>query len=202
MSRPFPKAAYAEDQRYSYTILTTHTLHRGFQTGALFGLLSGATSSALAARRARLAPPTMPPLQSVSGAPLANAGAMPLTNAVKLDAVARTLRATGLGGVWGVGLSTVGLGLRMWGRERIEWQDRSWRLLHNEGQVLCDDFSVTGTVVGGLATFARERGAATVGKAMRVVGGMGAGNLVGVMAYMVWRYGIKGEEMDGSRHIG
>lgn len=24
---------------------------------------------------------------------------------------------------------------RMWGREEIEWQDRSWRLLENKGQV-------------------------------------------------------------------
>lgn len=202
MSRPFPKAVYAEDQRYSYTILTTHTLHRGFQTGALFGLLGGAASSVFSARRARAAPPTMPPLQSVSSAPLASAGAMPLTNPVKLDRIARTLRTTGLGGVWGVGLLTVGLGVRMWGREKIEWQDRSWRLLGNEGQVLCDDFSVTGTMVGGLATLARERGTATLRKGTRVVGGMATGNLVGVLAYMIWRYGIKGEKMDDSRNIG
>jgi len=41
MSRFFPHSAYAEDQPYSYTILTTHVLHRGFTSGALVGSFIG-----------------------------------------------------------------------------------------------------------------------------------------------------------------
>ena len=31
--------------------------------------------------------------------------------------------------VWGMGLLALGLVGRMWGREEVEWKDRSWRLL-------------------------------------------------------------------------
>lgn len=84
----------------------------------------------------------------------------------------------------------------MWGRDEIEWKDRSWRLLANEGQVQCDDFSVAGTAVGALAIAVREQGLKQAGKGMRVLGGAAAGNLVGVVGYMAWRYGVKGEKME------
>lgn len=37
----------------------------------------------------------------------------------------------------GVGLGIAATMGRMWGREEIEWQERSWRLLANKGQVEC-----------------------------------------------------------------
>lgn len=77
----------------------------------------------------------------------------------------------------------------MWGREKIEWQDRAWRLLENKGQVECDDFAAGGAVVGLLGAGWGMRG---VGLGWRgVVGGAGVGSLVGVMGYMGWRYGVK-----------
>jgi hypothetical protein len=34
-----------------------------------------------------------------------------------------------------MGIVSVGLVGRMWGREDIEWKDRSWRLMENKGQL-------------------------------------------------------------------
>ena len=118
MSRFFPHTPYAEDQPFFGTILTTHVLYRGFQTGAFLGL---AASSA--------------------------------TSAIKRQAVLPTaLRATGNGAILGTALMIPGLAIRMWGREEIEWRDRSWRLLENRGQMEVDDWSLAGTLAGGLAT--------------------------------------------------
>lgn len=78
----------------------------------------------------------------------------------------------------------------MWGREEIEWQDRSWRLLENKGQVEVDGFSAVGAVVGA--------GMTVVGKGVRgvgwrmAIGGAGLGGTLGVVGYMGWRYGVKG----------
>ena len=38
MSQYFIQAAYAEDQTNAHTILHTHVLYRGFQTGAVVGI--------------------------------------------------------------------------------------------------------------------------------------------------------------------
>lgn len=162
MFQPFPHAAYAEDQPYSYTILTTHVLHRGLQTGALIGLLAGAGRSFLSRRKQTVVSPAIAP---------------------------SLLRSAGVGAVWGTGFLAVGLVARMWGREKVEWQDRSWRLLANEGQVECDDWSIGGSVVGGLGVLARD---GLRGGAVRVLGGFSLGNLAGVAGYMAWRYGMHG----------
>lgn len=74
----------------------------------------------------------------------------------------------------------------MWGKEPIEWNDRSWRLLENKGQVEVDDWSYGGAIMGAAATvFARTnmgwRG---------FLGGTGLGSLVGVGGYMVWKHGM------------
>ncbi len=57
---------------------------------------------------------------------------------------ARVLRSAGVGSLWGIGFLAVGLVGRMWGRTEIEWQDRSWRLLENRGQVETDDWTLGG----------------------------------------------------------
>lgn len=96
------------------------------------------------------------------------------------------LRSAGRGGLVGTGLLTVGLVQRMYGKEEIEWSDRSWRILGNKGQVETDDFSLVGAAVGaGLVGLKR-------GSLVQVVGGAGLGSLMGVGAYMVWRYGVNG----------
>ena len=102
------------------------------------------------------------------------------------------LRSSGIGGGVGVGAMAVAVPVRMSGREEIEWQDRSWRLLENRGQVECDVFSAVGAVAGaGVVAGRGWRG--MVGEAgwRGMVGGAGLGGLLGVVGYMGWRYGVK-----------
>ena len=107
MSRFWPHPPYAEDQILSKSILGTHVLMRGLAAGSLFGSAIGA------ARYIRVS--------------AAQKSLVPWTAAM--------VRGAGTGGAFGVGLLGLAMVGRMWGREKIEWQDRSWRLLENRGQV-------------------------------------------------------------------
>lgn len=84
---------------------------------------------------------------------------------------------------------------RMWGRSELEWKDRAWRLLENEGQMQVDDLSLAGSLIGVLAGLGVARRGSVlmprVGKGL-VIGSLAVGNAVGVAAYMGWRYGVKG----------
>ena len=162
MSLLFPHSPYAEDQPLSSVILTTHVLDRGFQSGALLGLLYGAGRFAFSRGATKTS--------AFFGIPL--------------------LRSAGVGGAVGVGLMVVGLPVRMWGREEIEWKDRAWRLLENKGQLECDTYSTVGTIAGlvGAASSSSIRKSGW----RPVTGGAGAGTLIGVVGYMSWRYGVKG----------
>ena len=176
MSRLFPHPAYAEDQPLFHTILGTHVLHRGFQTGAVIGLLAGAVR------------PLLPRKQPATTATI-KAG----TTSVLKPLMLRPLleRFTGLGAVAGTGLLAVGLGARMYGREEIEWRDRSWRLMENRGQLLVDDLSVAGMVLGSTASVALMRRNGEKLAWRRVVGGAGFGSVAGLVVYLGWSYGIR-----------
>lgn len=176
MSRPFPHPAYAEDQPFFYTILSTHVLHRGFQTGAIIGLLAGAARPLWARKQA----PTITTTK---------AGTMSAMKPLLLRPLLE--RFTGMGAVIGTGLIAVGLGVRMYGREEIEWRDRSWRLLENKGQILVDDLSVAGMVLGGAASVALMRRNGEQLAWRRVVGGAGMGSVAGILVYLGWTYGIR-----------
>jgi Protein of unknown function (DUF1757) len=170
MSRYFPHPPYAEDQPYAYTILTTHVLHRGFQMGALFGATGALSYSAYRYFR---------PAALSASAPVGFVKAV----------LPNTLRLTGLGGTAGIGFIALGLTARMWGREKIEWQDRAWRLMENEGQMSVDDWSLDGMVFGvALAVWAARRGKLVIkNRPMAVVGAAGLGSLIGTEESMLWR---------------
>lgn len=131
MSSLLPHPPYAEDQPLAHTILTTHVLLRGFQTGAIIGPLVGSTRYILLQRlqRSTLSPPTPPP------------------QAKFLPAIVRT---TGSSSLVFTGILVLALVGRMQGREEIEWKDRSWRLLENRGQLEVDGFAGVGMGVGGV----------------------------------------------------
>lgn len=160
-----------------HTILGTHVLHRGFQTGAVIGLLAGAARPLLA--RKQPSPPTI----AKSGTTMS--GLKPLLLRSLLE------NSTGLGAVIGTSLLAVGLGARMYGRGEIEWKDRSWRLMENKGQLLVDDLSMAGMVLGGASSVAliRRNGETLVWK--RVVGGAGMGSVAGILVYLGWTQGIR-----------
>lgn len=80
----------------------------------------------------------------------------------------------------------------MRGKKTVEWQDRSWRLLANEGQVEVDSWSLGGAAVGVTALLQRRWRDGGVGRVAwkHVVGRAGVGSMVGVVGYMGWRYGV------------
>lgn len=160
MSRYFPHSAYAEEQPYAHTILWSHILYRGLQTGTTLGLAFTAAKHAY--KTVRKAPKS----------PLLSAASLSTTGRWAIVTTALMVPAT------------IG---QMWGREEIEWQDRSWRLLENKGQMEVDDWSLIGTVAGVAAGLRAPSGQLS---AMRVAGGAGVGSMAGVAGYMVYRHGI------------
>ncbi|MCJ1243020.1 hypothetical protein MMC30_000216 [Trapelia coarctata] len=213
-----PHPPYADDQPLARTILTTHVLHRGFQAGSLLGALVG--SSRFLYRKLRPSPdPPLPNLSSWRFAQTPHGPSSPgragpydsplALRALRLRAfsaspVVGVLRATGTGAVVGALAAGVALVGRMRGREDIEWRDRAWRLLENEGQMGVDVGSAVGMVVGAVGVgvmVLRGRGGGAV-KGMRgmtgtrvgwrgVVGGVGLGGLGGVGGWMGYR-GLRG----------
>jgi hypothetical protein len=165
MSRFFPHTDYAEDQPMSHTVLTTHVLYRGFQTGAIVG-------HSLKLARSLFQKNKIPRNETI---------------------LAATLRSTGFGALTGTALMVPAVYMRMKGREEIEWKDRSWRLLENNSQKAVDDFSVVGTAFGalfGARQIASQQSARA--KVLLVAGGAGVGSIAGVMVYLGWWYGLKG----------
>ncbi|MCJ1315897.1 hypothetical protein MMC15_001217 [Xylographa vitiligo] len=174
MSHLFPHTLYAEDQPLAHTILTTHIVFRGFQSGAAIGLLLGSAQHSLSLLRQRRAP-------------------SPLYTPARLAFLPATMvRSTAVGAVVGTALMAVALPGRMWRREEIEWKDRSWRLLENKGQQEVDAWGAAGAGVGAVMGVWGRRALVERGWWKGVVGGAGVGTMVGVVGYMVWRYGVQG----------
>ena len=85
----------------------------------------------------------------------------------------------------------------MYGREEIEWKDRSWRLLENKGQVEVDSWMLSGAAIGAVAVGVSGRSGklpmALNGRILSaVLGGAGLGMSAGTAGYMGWRYGVHG----------
>ncbi|KAF2963862.1 hypothetical protein GQX73_g9711 [Xylaria multiplex] len=125
MSRYFPHPAYAEDQPLARTILTTHVETRAITTGTIIGASIIGACEIFQRLRKSAAPST------------------PITPRPQLY-----LRVAGRSTLWTMGIVSVGLIGQMWGREEIEWKDRSWRLMENEGQLETDDWTYGGMVAG------------------------------------------------------
>lgn len=175
MSRFFPLAEYADDQPLSHTILGMHVLTRGATTGTLLG------GGVFAARH-------------ITQRLIRRPGPTGTADASVLSRPQLFLRAAGTGTAVGTALLAVALVGQMQGREGIEWKDRSWRLLHNKGQVECDDFTYGGAVAG-LGASALTGTLSGVGW-RGPVGAAGVGSVVGTVGYMAWRYGIKGGKFE------
>lgn len=93
-----------------------------------------------------------------------------------------------------IGIVSVGLVSRMWGREEIEWKDRSWRLMENKGQLETDDWTYGGMVAGLAATALLKRPVGLVA----ILGSVGTGSVVGMLGYMGWRHGMHGGKFPDS----
>ncbi|KAI0119946.1 hypothetical protein GGR51DRAFT_495649 [Nemania sp. FL0031] len=163
MSRYYPHSAYAEDQPFARTILITHVETRAITTGTIVGTGVFAAREALQKLR-KIAP----------------------SDTFKASRPQLYLRAAGLGTLGAVAFVSIGLVPRMWGREDIEWQDRSWRLLENKGQVETDDWTYAGIAAGLAATVILKRPVNWVA----AVGYVGAGSTAGMLGYLSWRHGV------------
>ncbi|KAL8858150.1 MAG: hypothetical protein Q9178_005327 [Gyalolechia marmorata] len=163
LPRLFPHPVYAEDQPSAYTILTIHCLHRGFTTGAIFGLVAPFARTAVATilRRPSLTTP------------------LPWT--------VRLLSSAAIGSIAGTGFIGVGMVARMWGREKIEWQDRSWRILANKSQNREDDWSASGMIIGALTLgLAASRGAGFgLGVGRASLAGAAVGSVLGTVGHVL-----------------
>ncbi|KAK7430358.1 hypothetical protein QQZ08_003106 [Neonectria magnoliae] len=167
MSRFFLHTPYAEDQPLSRTIVTTHVIARTIAMNSL--IAAGITTTR------RLIPAFRPKAVTLSFAP-------------------RLLRSASTGTLIAVGLGALMTGGRMFGREEIEWQDRSWRLLENKGQTETDDWTVAGMAAGAALGAVTGR---NVGLGWRgAVGGIGLGSVGGMVGYLGWRYGVNGGKFD------
>ncbi|KAF7128580.1 hypothetical protein CNMCM5793_003368 [Aspergillus hiratsukae] len=154
LSADWPHTPYAEDQPLPHLILATHVFDRGFQAGSALGLAVGIVNT----------------LRST-------------TPTLRMSASLIT-RTTGLGGVLGLSSMAIVLPIRMAGKEKIEWQDRSWRLLENKGQVEVDTWSSIGEGVGLASTIAimRKNGMSLRGPGLtNIMGGAGLGGLAGIV---------------------
>lgn len=175
----FPHAVYAEDQHYPHTILTIHCLHRGFTAGAILGLIPPLTRSAFNTVLRRPLPPH--PLPYVS----------------------RIFSSAAIGGVGGIAFLAIGMIARMWGREEVEWQDRSWRILANKSQNREDGYSFSGIVIGAMyMAFRTRRGHLTtamfkIPRWRAIVGAAATGSIAGTLMHVLTsslRFGQDGVE--------
>lgn len=166
MSRFFPHTPYAEDQPLYRTILTTHVLHRGLQSGAAVGIFYGGVA------------PLVSAIRTFSAAPLI----------AQWPVIQRT---AGVGSAIGTGALAVGLVMRMAGRSEIEWRDRSWRLMENQGQLAVDDWSLGGAVLALTQAFLRKKKSEDLGRWKTVVGRAGIGSSVGMVGYFISTYLVK-----------
>lgn len=190
MSRFLSPAEYAEDQQYAHAILAGHVLSRGATVGAGLGGLLGGTFSWIVARRIRAGNTSIPLSEGRVRLP-ADAASRPLL--LRPGFLSGAVVGGGKGVIGGTALMTLALAGRMWGKEEIEWKDRAYRLLHNQGQVAADDGILVGAALGTLVV--ASSGVQTAKWTLRL-GGAGLGAFAGMLGVGMWRNfgGPKGEK--------
>ncbi|KAK5942645.1 hypothetical protein PMZ80_005210 [Knufia obscura] len=97
-----------------------------------------------------------------------------------------TVRSAGVGGAIGGLAMAVMVPGYMSGKEHVEWQDRSWRLLNNQGQVAVDNWSLAGVLFGITSPlFVTQFRSSDMLSWRMLVGRAGVGSLAGVAGCMV-----------------
>lgn len=83
-------------------------------------------------------------------------------------------------------VAVAGTALKMRNKDLIEWQDRSWRLLVNNGQNMADKWSVGGLLIGGaVGTVVSRQYKISLPKA--IAGSAALGGLVGLTCMAIYR---------------
>lgn len=173
---PWPHPTHAEDQPYAKSLLYIHVFHRGFEAGGLIGTLLGGYK--IYKRR-----------QILKRNPLEVSEALGLAGN-KNFGIMRTIfyPTMAWSSLIGAATTMVLLTGRMWGAEEVEWQDRSWRLLENEGQVRHDLYADVGAGVGAVSAVLGGASKLPASRMVReVVGRAGLGAVVGFVGCEVVR---------------
>ncbi|KAJ6622677.1 hypothetical protein Bhyg_16463 [Pseudolycoriella hygida] len=166
LSQLFPIAEFAEDQRFSHAILYTHVIHRTVNFTAGIAIVS--TGAHLAYRKLR--PPSDPTKYAILHQPFAKS---------LVSAASKSM-------IIGPALGIAATALIMRNKTMIEWQDRSWRLLANNGQNSADAWSLGGLVIGGaFGALVSRKYNVSLPKAM--AGSAGLGCLAGLTCMVVYR---------------
>lgn len=98
---------------------------------------------------------------------------------------ARTLTTSGRALILGTAAGALMVWGRMRGKEDIEWKDRSWRILANQGEVQTDWVTLGGAGAGAAAAvLAARRGRVDASMSRTILGGAGIGMATGV-PYMI-----------------
>ena len=162
MTSPLPHPIYAEDQPYARSILYLHVIRASVMSFSFFSL-ARFPASVIAARYKK--------------------------TAIDYNVIlTRTLKTAGRGLVLGTAAGVVMTWGRMRELEEIEWKDRSWRILENNGEVQTD-WVTLGSASGGAvaALIAARRGRIKMPAGGAMLGGAGAGMAAGV-PYMFASY--------------
>lgn len=131
MTSLFPHPAHAEDQPYAHTILYLHVMRASAMSFSFLSMFQFPAS--LLASRLRGIPQPYSTL------------------------VARTLKMSGRGLILGTAAGAATTWGRMRGMEEIQWQDRTWRILENRGEVETDWVSLGGAGVGAAGGYLAAR---------------------------------------------
>ncbi|KAF1836041.1 hypothetical protein BDW02DRAFT_260603 [Decorospora gaudefroyi] len=159
MTSFLPHPVYAEDQPYARSILYIHVMRASAMSFSFFSLFQF-PASVVAARYHKT----------------------PVDYNMIL---ARTLKTSGRALILGTAAGALMTWGRMRGREEIEWKDRSWRILENNGEVKTD-WVTLGAAAGGAtgALVAARGGRLPLSVSSAVLGGAGVGMAAGV-PYMI-----------------
>lgn len=166
----------AEDLLYAKTILNVHVIHRGYNMWSFIGLGSALGVGAWKALRSSS--------KTASTSPI-------ITNPSPL--LQRILRYSARGSLVGILFGAAAVTGQMWGRSPIEWQDRSWRLLHNQTQNQTDHWSIAGAAIGAISAYSYAQRKATsltgLGLSTRtlVFGGAASGSALAIISMLAVR---------------
>ncbi|KAJ4381225.1 hypothetical protein N0V86_003574 [Didymella sp. IMI 355093] len=162
MTSLFSHPQYAEDQPSAHAILYLHVIRASAMTFSFLSL----PYTGISLLRSRIQHQSIT-ISTVLSRTFLNSG-----HGLVFGAIA------GVAMTWG----------RMRGRSEVEWQDRSWRLLENKGEVDTDWETIGATGAGALAGIvAARRGVVRLSTGRAALGGAGLGLGSGVL-FMVGTY--------------
>ncbi|KAK5993476.1 hypothetical protein PT974_06907 [Cladobotryum mycophilum] len=86
-----------------------------------------------------------------------------------------------------IGATTIGFVAKMWGKELIEWQDKSWFLRNTPVVAQMDDWTYAGMLGGALAAVVAGKVSSKSLGWRGLVGAVGIGSIWGTAVFFAWK---------------